>query len=194
MEKNPDSKPEITEKDLPPDYITKYQAALAALHKENENLGKIYTSADIVQAYASGAESEEKIKEHIKNAEIELNRQAADITLSRVQNYQDYQELNAPTEKEGEKKFLKTTRELWKEFAVHGRVEEDKKTGEQKVLKYTDLDGKCSLYLMRLAGMSTRDLEYLEPGDSATGRINLDTGGKSGFSVEKEGETAFLDH
>jgi len=191
MEKNPDIQPEMKKENLPSDYLDRYQKAVAALHAENENSGKIYTPSDILDAYASGAESEEQIKEYIKNGEIELNRQAADITLGRVQKYED---LNADNEEDGEKKFLEITRKLWKEFAVHGRVEIDPKTGEKKIAKYTDLDGKCSLYLMRLAGIKTSDLEYLEPGKSASGRINLDTGKKSGFSVEEEGKTAFLDH
>jgi len=92
--------------------------------------------------------------------ETDLARLGTDITLSKINNYQ---ELWAQTEQEGDEKFLAKTRELWKELAVHGLVRNGKE-GKPTILNFTDLDGKCSLGLLRAAGIKTGDLKYVEPG------------------------------
>ena len=93
--------------------------------------------------------------------------------------------------KEAKRTFAEWARELWKEFAVHGIVRPDKE-GRPVLNCYSDLDGKISLELLRLAGINTKDIIYVNPGDSVEGRINLDTGKKHG--VVSEGETMTLDH
>ncbi len=132
-----------------------------------------------------------------------FSRAGAEITLGRVNSFE---ELNAPDLIEGNKIFLAKTRELWKEFAVHGFLKRDEKTNELYVDSNTDLDGKCCLELFKLAGINkdalNEDLKYIAPGDYEEGRINLDTGGKHGVSTERTistqgvdwNKTAFIDH
>lgn len=122
---------------------------------------------------------------------IENSRNAAEITLNKVNSYE---ELNALTEKEGDEKFSAKTRELWKEFAVSGVVGFDKKTGQRKVQSYTDLDGRTTMELLKMAGINVSDLRYIEPGKTEKGRINFDTGDKLGVDCDKESDTAILDH
>lgn len=144
------------------------------------------------------ARSENKIRlegesetDEEKIERTKYSRSGAEITLQRVK---DFDELNADTEKEGDKLFLEKTRELWKEFAVHGFW----KNGELN--KNTDLDGKCCLELLRLAGFSKeaigKNLEYIKQGKKKEGYINIDTGNKEGVVVEdfNVGKTAFIDH
>ncbi len=126
--------------------------------------------------------------------ETELARSAAQITLARAGNYE---ELWAETEQEGDKKFIEKTKQLWKEFAVHGRVIIDRETKKPKLLNFSDIDGKCAIKLLELAGINTKNVQYVEPGDSKSGAINLDTsdeGGRYGLVIEDGGQTAFLDH
>jgi hypothetical protein len=120
----------------------------------------------------------------------EISREAAKITINKVKKFE---ELNAPNKEEGEKKFLEKTRELWREFAVHGRLDVDKKTGQKTILNFSDLDGKTTLGLLKLAGLDTKDVKYVAPGDYISGRINLDTGNRHGLVLEGEG-TVFFDH
>ncbi len=122
--------------------------------------------------------------------ETEFARRGTQITLSKIKNYQD---LLAATKQEGDEKFKKKTRELWKEFAVHGKVVNGAE-GKPEILNFTDLDGKCSLGLLKLAGIKTGDLKYLHPGGHLEGRINIDTGNRHGVILEEEGKTAFIDH
>lgn len=123
--------------------------------------------------------------------EIELARLGAEITRSKITNYD---ELWAQTEQEGDAKFKEKTRELWKEFAVHGKILKDKETGRMKLMKFTDFDGNSSLGLLNLAGIDTKNLEYKEPGKYSDGKINIDTGERHGVVVEDGGKTVFIDH
>lgn len=126
-----------------------------------------------------------------KTSEIQRVRDAAQITLARVSNFKD---LRAETEEVGDRKFIQKTRELWKEFAVHGILGVDKKTGEKTILNFTDLDGRCCLGLLRLAGINTENIKYVSPSQFISGRINLDTGDRHGVVIEEGGKTAFFDH
>lgn len=182
---------EKEQEEIPLDFEKKYQEALAALHKEGAIPAEIHTEKDIREAFKAGANTTEELKNYIKNKEIEFTRKTAEITLARVK---DYKELWAETKQKGEEKFIQKTKEVWKEFVVHGVVRKHSETGEIMILNFTDLDGKCSLALLHLAGMNTRDLKYVAPGESIPGRINLDTGERYGLVVEDEGKTAFLDH
>lgn len=121
----------------------------------------------------------------------ELSRSAAEITLGKVSSWE---ELNAATEKEGNKRFAEKTRELWKEFAVSGVLQYDKSLGKQVLKPFTDLDGNASLGILELAGINTENLEYIRPGESKEGAINLDTGDRFGTVYDSETDTAWFDH
>ncbi len=123
--------------------------------------------------------------------EIELARLGAEITLSKIT---DYKELWAENEQAGDEVFKQKTRELWKEFAVHGKILKDKETGRMKLMKFTDFDGNSSLGLLNLAGIDTKNLEYREPGKHTAGKINIDTGERHGIVLEDGGKTVFIDH
>ncbi len=132
----------------------------------------------------------EKIKTKEPEVEIETARKVSLITLARVDKYED---LNALTEQNGNEKFLEKTRELWKEFAVHGVYGKDAE-GKPVILNYTDLDGKCALALLNLAHINTKNVKYVKSGEHIPGMINIDTGDKHGLVIEDEGKTAFFDH
>ena len=122
--------------------------------------------------------------------EIELARKGAEITLYKITNYE---ELNAKTEQEGDEKFLQKTRELWKEFAVHGLVGYDKE-GHLTITNETDTDGKGCLLLMQLAGFDISDLKYIKHGDYAEDRIYFDVGEVHGVVLVDGGKKVFIDH
>lgn len=122
--------------------------------------------------------------------ETELARRGAEITLYKINNYQ---ELWAKTEQEGDEKFLQKTRELWKEFAVHGLVGYDKE-GKVTITNETDEDGQGCLFLMKLAGFNTDDLKYVKQGDYAEDRIYFDVGGVHGIVLMDGGKKVFIDH
>jgi len=126
---------------------------------------------------------------HKKN--FENSRNAAEITLNKVSSFD---ELNALTEKEGDEKFNEKTRELWKEFAVSGVLGYDKETKQRKLQPYTDLDGRTTIELLKMAGVNVSDLKYIEPGAVEKGKINLDTGDKLGVDYNKESDMAIFDH
>ena len=126
----------------------------------------------------------------------EFSRAGSEITLALVDKYED---LNSVTDKEkkegkeGDEIFLKKTKELWKNFAVHGRLEKDEKTGEYHLLNYTDLDGKASIELLKMAGfdensLSGKNLKFVKPGDWEEGYINVDTSNKNGAVVKVDEE------
>lgn len=118
-------------------------------------------------------------------------RKATEITLGKINSYD---ELNAITEKEGDEKFSEKTKELWKEFAVSGVMSFDKATKQRKLQPYTDLDGRTTIELLKMAGINTDNLEYIEPGKVKKGKINLDTGDKLGVEYDAETDTAIFDH
>jgi len=120
-----------------------------------------------------------------------FSREAAKITLDKVSSWE---ELNAATLEEGEKKFKEKTKELWKDFAISGVLQFDKKEGKQVLRPFTDLDGKCALGILNLAGVDTSNLKYVKPGEYLKGAINLDTGDKFGVVYEEPTYTAYFDH
>jgi len=155
------------------------------LEKSVSGKSELVPKKDIV-GEASDFRAAEKEVERMK----ELARLGAEITLSKITNYE---ELWAQTEQEGDEKFKQKTRELWKEFAVHGKIGK-KKDGKIGVLNFTDLDGNSSLGLLELAGISTKNLEHLEHGKYKEGKINVDTGERHGVILEDGGKTVFIDH
>jgi len=156
---------------------------------ESEKIVDETISARDISLEEIDTEERKEMEEYDK--ERELARLGADITLSKIT---DYKELWAENKKTGDEVFKKKTRELWKEFAVHGKVLRDKDSGELKVMKFTDLDGNSSLGLLALAGIDTKNLEHKEPGKYTGGRINIDTGERHGVIVEDGGQTVFIDH
>jgi len=125
------------------------------------------------------------------NNNFENSRKAVEITLNKIGSYA---ELNALTEKEGDEKFSEKTRELWKEFAVSGVIGFDKESGQRKLQSYTDLDGRTTMELLKMAGIDVSDIKYIQPGKTEEGRINFDTGDKLGVEYDKETDTAIFDH
>lgn len=121
----------------------------------------------------------------------EYSRQAAKITLDKVSSWE---ELNAATLEEADKKFKEKTKEYWKEFAVSGVLQFDQKEGKQVLRPFTDLDGKCALGILKEAGIDTSKLTYVRPGEYLKGAINLDTGDKFGVVYEEPTYTAYFDH
>ncbi len=140
---------------------------------------------DFKKIKPAGEPEKEEIEE---NKEKELARLGTEVTLYKIT---DYKELWAQTEQEGEEIFKQKTRELWKEFAVHNVIGKNK---DGKPAMYTDLDGKCSLGLLKLAGIKIGNVEYIPAGEHIEGRINLDTGKRHGVVFEDRTGTVFIDH
>jgi len=121
----------------------------------------------------------------------EHSRNAAEITLGRVNSWED---LNAATEELGNVKFSEKTKELWKDFAVHGILTFNSESGEKELRPYTDLDGNSAIGILNLAGVDTSNITYVKPGEYLEGAINLDTGDQFGVVYNPETYTAFFDH
>ena len=122
---------------------------------------------------------------------FEQSREAAKITLDKVSSWE---ELNATTIEEADKKFNEKTKETWKDFAVSGVLQFDKKEGKQVLKPFTDLDGRSALGILQEAGIDTSNLTYVRPGEYLKGAINLDTGDKFGVAYEESTYTAYFDH
>ena len=119
-----------------------------------------------------------------------LSRKASKIVLNRTDSYD---KLNAKTEDEGNKKFLEETKQILKDLAVHGKLEKNKETGEFNVINKTDLDCTAALCLLDMAGVDTKKVEYVAPGEIKGGKINIDTGNKEGLHILEDG-TVIIDH
>lgn len=126
-----------------------------------------------------------------KSEQFQFSREAAKITLGKISSWE---ELNAATLEEADKKFNEKIKETWKEFAVHGVLVFDPKEGRQVLKPFTDLDGKSALGILKLAGIDTSKLTYVRPGESIGGSINLDTGDKIGVVYDQETGTSYFDH
>jgi|GEM_PF-1101077 len=120
----------------------------------------------------------------------EVHARVHRVTATRVKSPG---ELEVPTDTEKQRIFLEKSREVWKQFAVHGIFIVDKFSGKRKLLNRTDLDGGAALGILKMAGFDTSDVLYVKPGESVPGRIMVDTGYQSGLIVEDNG-TAFFDH
>ena len=84
---------------------------------------------------------------------FQQSREAAKITFDKVSSWE---ELNAATLEEADKKFKEKTKETWNDFAVHGVLQFDKKEGKQVLKPFTDLDGMGALGILREAGIKIR--------------------------------------
>lgn len=103
--------------------------------------------------------------------QYERSREAAKITLNKALSWE---ELNAATLEEADKKFKEATRKYWNEFAVSGVLQFDPKEGKQVLRPFTDLDGRVALGVLKMAGIDTSKLTYVKPGEYLKGAINLD--------------------
>lgn len=126
-----------------------------------------------------------------KSEKVQFSREAAKITLDKVSSWE---ELNAATLEEADKKFNEKTKKTWKEFAVSGALQFDKKEGKQILKPFTDLDGKCSLGILKESRIDINNLTYVKPGEYLKGAVNLDTGDKFGVVYEEPTYTAYFDH
>lgn len=138
--------------------------------KNEEHLG-LFNDKDKAEEKEIKEDIRPQIQADIVKEKMEMARKASEITLARIDNHQkyNYQELWAETKQKGDEKFLKKTRELWKEFAISGVIGKEKKTGKNIILNYTDLDGRASLGLLNLAGINTKDIKYVAPGEFVPG-------------------------
>lgn len=122
---------------------------------------------------------------------FEYSLEASKITFGKVSSWE---ELNAATMSEADQKFNDVTRRYWQEFAVSGVLQFDPKEGKQVLRPFTDLDGRCAIAILGLAGINTDKLTYVRPGGYLKGAINLDTGDRFGVVYEEPTYTAFFDH
>jgi len=128
-----------------------------------------------------------------QNEQLELSRKASEKTISGIEASEDlkYEDLNAPTLEESDKKFIELSKKLWKEFTVHGFSETDEE-GKKVIRPFSDLDGKTAIALFKLAGFDTKNLTYVEQGDLTEDAITVDSGNRHGVVVK--GKTMVLDH
>ena len=122
---------------------------------------------------------------------FQFSHEASRITFDKVSSWE---ELNAATLEEADKNFNKKIEETWKEFAVSGVLQFNKKEGKQVLQPFTDLDGRSALGILKKAGIDTSNLIYVRPGESLKGAINLDTGDKFGVVYDESTYTAYFDH
>ena len=129
-------------------------------------------------------------RDRLKEIEKEWGERAKEITLARMDPEEAADFLTADWTDE---KLKAKAREIWKDFAVHGMYHFDREIRQFKLLPFTDLDGKVSLGLLKIAGFDVSKVTYVPPGEFIPGGINLDTGGQAGI-VTREDRTAFFDH
>lgn len=130
------------------------------------------------------------VRDRLKEIENGWAKQLKEITLARIppEEVSDFLTANWTDEK-----LKAKAREVWKDFAVHGVYRFDRESGKFKLIPFTDLDGRVSLGLLKMAGFDVSKVTYVPPGEFIPGGINIDTGGQSGIVV-KEDRTAFFDH
>lgn len=126
----------------------------------------------------------------------ETSRQAAKLGLARIKAYDD---LHAETVEESDRIFKEKTREFWQKIAVHGLFGGVDKEGRPVIKERSDLDGRCAVQLLGLAGFNIKDLRHVAKGGSFPGALNVDTGNRDGIVVETVEQeeatvTAFADH
>lgn len=67
------------------------------------------------------------------------------------------------------------------------------KEKKEEIKLKTDLDGRAAIFLLEEAGLNYDKLTFVKKGDWIPRSINIDTGERQGFSIEKDG-TVFFDH
>ncbi len=128
----------------------------------------------------------------MKNQEkFKFSREASKKIFDSISSWE---ELNVATLGEVDKKFNEKIKESWKDFAVSGVLQFDKREGRQILKPFTDLDGRSAIGILKEAGIDTSNLTYVRPGEYLKGAINLDTGDKFGVVYEESSYTTFFDH
>lgn len=164
-------------------------ARMLQLHDEVEKWAK----ANWMKLHKAGKfelSTRDELEEENMREKYDFSRKAADITFAKVDRYE---ELNAQNEKEGDEKFKEVTRKILEDLVVHGRLEKNEKTGKFEVVNKTDLDCKAALGFLKLAGVNIDKVEYVAPGETREGKINIDTGNKEGLYILEDG-TVVIDH
>jgi hypothetical protein len=104
-------------------------------------------------------------------------------------NVENYEQLNAATEAEGQQRFNEVARKFFEQLVVHGSpggeyyYGVDAATDNPIIFNTTDLDGRGAIALMRMAGVDTSKIEYVKSSDKIEGKTNLDTGDRWGLAV-----------
>ncbi|NTU67051.1 MAG: hypothetical protein HGB08_03975 [Candidatus Moranbacteria bacterium] len=110
----------------------------------------------------------------------------------------DSEEELGGTEEEKQERLKELFTHLWKEISVHGIVRIDPETGEKSLLKFTDLDGRSCLEILRIAGIDLKDQEiklgYVFPGDTVKSGAIFDSGGVDGTATREAGKIYIDDH
>lgn len=102
-----------------------------------------------------------------------LSRLAAEIAFKFVKNYD---ELNASSREEADRRFVDVARREWKDFVYSSRRADEK-----------DVDVKVVLWILQRAGVKgVKDARAVLPGTLEKGKFNIDTGGQMGVVVMKE--------
>ncbi len=177
--KSKKEKPEIEEK------INKLDEEIKELEARNKEVS--------AKEEAKPAVSEEKPKS--KKAEKEKMPSKPNLLKQHIEkkraNYIERlgRELS-PAEKK--RSIASWTRELWTDFAVHGRIRKNEK-GEYEVANEPDLDVKFSLQLLRMVGIEPNVI-FVAPGEQVEGITTIDTGGIDGRKISDDRETYILDH
>ncbi|HBR71385.1 MAG TPA: hypothetical protein DEA27_01070 [Candidatus Moranbacteria bacterium] len=113
----------------------------------------------------------------LKNKNNNPARIAALHTIYRLNKYED---LNAATIEDGDKKFLELTRKLWTELTVHEKP---------------DRDANACLKLMELAEIKIDKVKFVGKGDISDSGVIMDTSkAQHGVISEEDGKRLIIDH
>lgn len=142
--------------------------------------------------------AKQKAGHKIIDAEIDHPvRAAAWHTIHKLEQSPDlkYENLNAPTAQEGDRKFNELVRKLWNELTVHGAVKKNG-NGGWEIIEKSDLDGESCLKLLELAGITVdrSRINFVENGETADSGIIMDTSNSHGVSAQESGRKLVLDH
>jgi hypothetical protein len=158
-----------------------------------EEINRLLIAAGIPEKYLreTAAEGMEILKEIVKNEITEEK-----IKERAVQKQISEEEAKKELEIEEFKKFF-----AGRELITRGIWGWDKFRRKWGVKRYSNLDGRCAISLLKLAGIDISKIKYVAPGDFRRGAINLNTGMKEGFliqtDIKEEGKpefTIFFDH
>ena len=105
-------------------------------------------------------------------------------------------ELSQQDWKKANEHFLKATREVWGPFAYSGKWQKDRRTGEYKISEGADLDARVSLMLLEQAKLNKvlLDVAVVPPGEFKPGATTIDSGLRSGVTVEGDGTVIIDNH
>lgn len=119
------------------------------------------------------------LEQEIAQGRDPLERMAADITTDFLEKEGNYQELNAATVAESQKKFPEVVKAVWRNFVYGAKTDQGiVRSG----LRGKDLDVKVSLWLLERAGIkAATQAQPVPQGTMEAGAFNIDTSGQSGL-------------